>query len=71
MILMTPLGAIQLVRPSAIVYSLGIWVIMAIAALMNGVFRELFIASIRDDQLVNALWSPSNPLSRPVCSSAQ
>jgi len=35
--------ALQSIRPSVFLYPLGIWVVMAVLAVANGVFRELVI----------------------------
>ncbi|MFP4189279.1 MAG: hypothetical protein ACLFR5_07750 [Halobacteriales archaeon] len=31
------------IRPSAFVYPLGVWLVLAVVAVLNGVFRELFV----------------------------
>jgi hypothetical protein len=36
-------GEIQAIRPGVLVYPLGVWVVMAVVAVVNGVFREAFL----------------------------
>ncbi|MGQ4556501.1 hypothetical protein [Halobellus sp. GM3] len=34
---------LQSVRPAAVLYPLGVWLVMAVVAVLNGAFREVFI----------------------------
>lgn len=36
---------LQSIRPGAFIYPLGVWVVLALVAISNGVFREVFLIS--------------------------
>lgn len=36
-------GDVQSIRPAVLVYPLGVWAVMAVVAVVNGGFRELFL----------------------------
>lgn len=36
-------GDLQAIRPAVMVYPMGVWVVMAVVAVVNGGFREIFL----------------------------